>query len=105
MAASFSSDWALSMLQGAGEPPFHRINTQGRADSSTPGPVARGPVQLQVRVDLQLDIQSLVAVCHFLQSAPNPEKKCPLGQPEIEKKCSGRIQSMACFWWVHPRRR
>ena len=82
MAASCSSDWALNVPLGSGEPPFHRINTQGRADSSTPGPVARGPVQLQVRVDLQLDIQSLVAVCHFLQSVPNPEKRCPWGQPE-----------------------
>ena len=41
-------------------------------------------VQLQVRVDLQLDIHSFVAVCRVLRSARKNRKKCLWGWPEDE---------------------
>ena len=62
---------------------LRRIYAVGRAGSRTPDPYDSQGVQLQVRVDLQLDIHSFVAVCRVLRSAGKTEK-CPWGWPEDE---------------------
>ena len=64
--------------------PFRQIHAVGRAGSRTPDPYDSQGVQLQVRVDLQLDIHSFVAVCRVLQSARKKRKKCLWGWPEDE---------------------
>ena len=72
------------------EGPFRRIYAVGRAGSRTPDPYDSQGVQLQVRVHLQLDIHSFVAVCRVLRSARKNEKNASGGWPEDENVVTAR---------------
>ena len=78
-----ASEPGVNIRQCDGEVPFRPIYAVGRAGSRTPDQYNKLGVQLQVCVDLQLDILSLVAVCCVLQSAPKGGK-CLWGWPEDE---------------------
>ena len=85
------------MVKCDDEGPFRQIYAVGRAGSRTPDPYDSQGVQLQVRVDLQLDIHSFVAVCRVLRSARKNEKNAS-GAGQKTKMFSLIIrQSGVCF--------
>ena len=88
------------MMDGDGL--FRRIYAVGRAGSRTPDPYDSQGVQLQVRVDLQLEIDSFVAVCRVLRSAPKRGKKCLWGWPEDENVLRCHIAKRGLLWVSAP---
>ena len=76
---------------------FPRIYAVGCAGSRTPDPYDSQGVQLQVRVDLQLDIHSFVAVCRVLRSARKNEKNASGAGQRPKNFCDIISQSEVCF--------
>ena len=85
------------MIKCDDEGPFRQIYAVGRAGSRTPDPYDSQGVQLQVRVGLQLDIHSFVAVGRVLRSAGKTEKNASGAGQRTKMFCLFIRQSGVCF--------